>query len=98
MTQTLRVVAHVVAKSDQIEALKAVLLDLVVATRCEVGCIQYDLCQNIDNAAEFTFIEEWIKEEALKAHLAGENIKIAMDKINGLVASGPDIRVYHQLE
>lgn len=97
MTQNLRVVARLVAFSDQIEALKEVLLDLVPATRAELGCIQYDLCQNIDNPAEFTFVEEWISEDALKAHLAGENIKRAIDKLNGLVANAPDIRVYRQL-
>ena len=97
MTQTLRVVARVVAFSDQIEALKEVLLDLVQTTRSEPGCIQYDLCQNIDNSAEFTFVEEWASEDALKAHLAGENIKQAINKINGLVANAPDIRIYHQI-
>lgn len=97
MTQTIRVVANVVAFTNQIESLKEVLLELVQATRQEAGCIQYDLCQSIDNPASFTFVEEWETEEALKAHLGGDNLDRALKKVEGMVAVGPDIRLYQQI-
>jgi quinol monooxygenase YgiN len=94
---TIRVVARVIALPDKIEELKAVLLQIVEPTRQEEGCIQYDLFQNQTDPTDFTFVEEWTTKETLDKHLASEHIQTAVKKIDGLVATNPDIRTYHQL-
>ncbi|MDY6785198.1 MAG: putative quinol monooxygenase [Cyanobacteriota bacterium] len=91
---TLHVVARIVAYPDKIEELKAVLLELLEPTRQEPGCIQYDLLQNKADPTDFTFVERWESEANLEAHLTTEHIKVASQKINGLVAAGPDVRRY----
>jgi quinol monooxygenase YgiN len=90
--QNLRVVARPIANPDTIEALKLVLNALILPTRSEKGCIQYDLYQNRDKPTEFTFIEEWTSEAALDEHLASSHIQQGLKDIAGLVAVPPDIQ------
>jgi quinol monooxygenase YgiN len=94
MTQTLRVVARIVALPNQIEPLKKLLISLVEPTRKESGCLVYELLQNEADPTDFTFVEEWRSTEDLEAHLASNHIQEAIVKLDGLVASPPDIRRY----
>jgi quinol monooxygenase YgiN len=92
--QTMQVVARVVALPGHVEALRAVLLELIEPTRKEPGCIQYDLLQNLSDPTDFTFVEKWASNGALDAHLASPHIQAAVAKLDVLVAVGPDIRRY----
>lgn len=60
--------AIVKSKPGQSEPLKALLLDLVAASRAESACIQYDLHQSEEDADLFLFQEEWASEEGLALH------------------------------
>ncbi|BAZ30024.1 antibiotic biosynthesis monooxygenase [Cylindrospermum sp. NIES-4074] len=95
--QTLRVVARINALPDKIEALKAVLLELIEPTRQETGAIKYELLQNQADPTDFTFVEEWESDQALNAHLATPHLQAAVAKLDGLVAAPPDIRLYYLL-
>jgi quinol monooxygenase YgiN len=97
MTKTIRVVAHIVALPEKIEALKAVLLELIEPTRKEPGAIKYELLQNQSDPTDFTFVEEWASNEALETHLASPHIQATIAKLEGLVAASPDIGFYHLL-
>ncbi len=77
------------AKPQHVDQFKALLLTLVVESRKEEACIQYDLHQSTDNPALFIFHEEWASKEALElhnqtAHIA-EFIKDSADIIDGNV-------------
>lgn len=52
--QTVRVVAHIVALPDKVEAVKTVLLGLIEPTRKELRCNKYELLQNQSVARDFT--------------------------------------------
>ncbi|MBD2387304.1 putative quinol monooxygenase [Cylindrospermum sp. FACHB-282] len=95
--QTLCVVARFNALPDKIEALKALLLELIEPTRQEPGAIKYELLQNQADSAEFTFVEEWASDEALKVHLASPHFQAAAAKLEALVATPPEIRRYNLL-
>ncbi len=94
---TLRVVARIVALPEKVEALKAVLLELVEPTRHESGCIQYELLQNQSDPTDFTFVEEWTSHDALNTHSVSAHMKAGGAKLKGLVAAEPDIRQYNLL-
>ncbi|BAT51523.1 Antibiotic biosynthesis monooxygenase [Nostoc sp. NIES-3756] len=96
-TQTLRVVARIVALPDKVEELKAILLGLIEPTRQEVGVIKYELLQNQSDPTDFTFVEEWASAEALDTHLASAHLQAAADKLEGVVAAPPDIHRYNLL-
>lgn len=97
MSKTIRVVAHIVALSEKVEEVKAILMRLVEPTRQENGCIQYQLLQNQADSTDFTFIEEWETADALDTHLATTHIATASAQLDGLIATEPDIRCYQLL-
>jgi quinol monooxygenase YgiN len=94
---TIRVVARVIALPDKVEEVKSILMGLIEPTRQEEGCIAYELLQNHQDPMDFTFVEEWESQALLNAHLASEHIAQASSQLGGLIASEPDIRVYHLL-
>lgn len=71
----LTVVAHITAKPDQAEMVKAELEKLVATTRAEEGCVQYDLHQDNENPAHFVFYENWETRELCQQHLNNQHIK-----------------------
>ncbi|MDF5716376.1 MAG: putative quinol monooxygenase [Rhizonema sp. NSF051] len=94
---TLRVVARFVALPEKVEALKAVLLELVEPTRHEAGCIKYELLQNQSDPTDLTFVEEWTSHDALNTHLVSAHMKAVGAKLEGLVVAEPDVRQYNLL-
>ena len=60
--------AFVKAKPDTILPLKDALQTLVVASKQEPACIQYDLHQGTENPAIFIFHEIWESQEGLDLH------------------------------
>lgn len=90
----LRVVAHIVAKPEKVEELKAMLLGLIEPTRKEAGCVRYELHVNNADPNEFTFIEEWESDAALDVHLQSPHLLAAFPRVPELCAAGPDIRRY----
>jgi quinol monooxygenase YgiN len=91
---TLRVVAHLRAKSDKIEETKAALKSLIQPTRSETGCIVYELMQNDADPTDFTFVEEWSGNDALDEHLQTDHIQLVVARAEELFAAPPDIRRY----
>lgn len=64
----LSVIAYVTAKAGQEERVRGALLELVRETRKERGCINYDLHQSEESAAEFAIYENWERPGDLEAH------------------------------
>lgn len=91
---TVRVVAHLIAFPDKIEAAKALLLGLAEPSLKEAGCLQYDLLQNQADPTDLTFVEEWESQEALETHLASDHFQAAIAQLPALFAEGADIRRY----
>jgi len=85
MTTPLTIVANIEAKTDKIELVKTELLKLIEPTRVEEGCIQYDLHQDNNNPALFTFIENWASHELLQKHLNSQHLKMYVQATEGAV-------------
>ncbi|WP_199140555.1 putative quinol monooxygenase [Pedobacter sp. ASV12] len=60
--------ALVKSKPGKAEELKAVLQNMVVHSRQETACLQYDLHQSTEDENLFIFQEEWTSAEGLAAH------------------------------
>ena len=91
---SLRVVARIKALPDKVDTVRSILLELIVPTRKEEGCIVYELLQNKADATDFTFVEEWQSESSLDSHAASDHLKDAAEKLRGVIAEAPDIRRY----
>ena len=83
----LTIVAHVYAKPDQVELLKAELEKLVPITRSEPGCIQYDLHRDNENPAHFLFYENWETRELWQQHMNTDHLAGFMKATEGAIAS-----------
>ncbi|WP_372803640.1 putative quinol monooxygenase [Paracoccus seriniphilus] len=81
----LTVVANIHAKPDQIELVKAELLKLVPITRAETGCINYDLHQDNEDPAHFTFYENWESREVWQEHMNAPHLAAYMAATDGAV-------------
>ncbi len=90
----LRVVAHLTSKPETIAETRAALEGFVEPTRAEAGCILYELMQNNDDPADFTFVEEWESNETLDAHLESPHISAFEERAGDFLACDPDIRRY----
>ena len=81
----LTIVAHITAKSDKIEIVKAELEKLIDITRSEEGCLQYDLHQDNQHPAHFMFYENWESRELWQAHMNNQHLKDYMAATDGAV-------------
>ncbi|QOJ22590.1 MAG: antibiotic biosynthesis monooxygenase [Gammaproteobacteria bacterium] len=92
--QTIRVVAQVIARTDKIPEIQAILQNIVAPTRQETGCLSYQLLRHSSNPAAFLFIEEWTDENAVDAHFRTAHIQEALAKAAPWLAQAPDIQRY----
>ncbi|MEO0350729.1 MAG: putative quinol monooxygenase [Cyanobacteria bacterium P01_A01_bin.15] len=81
----LTIVAHIHAKTDKIDFIKAELVKLVPITRAEAGCIQYDLHQDNENPAHFLFYENWESRELWQTHMNAPHLTAYMETTDGAV-------------
>lgn len=79
----LRVVAKIKAKEDKVEEVRQHLVGLIEPTRKEEGCVIYELLQNREDPTDFTFVEEWVSDEALGRHFETDHMKNALPQIDG---------------
>ncbi|WP_416369535.1 putative quinol monooxygenase [Tritonibacter mobilis] len=85
MTQ-LTIVANINANADKIDLVKSELLKLIPITRSEEGCINYDLHQDNENPAHFTFYENWESLELWQEHMNAPHLAAYMAATEGAVA------------
>jgi len=81
----LTIVAHITAKPDAIELVKAELEKLIDITRAEEGCLQYDLHRDNENPAHFMFYENWESRELWQAHMNNQHLKDFMAATDGAI-------------
>jgi len=83
----LTIIANITAHTEHIEQVKTALLKLIDITRAEAGCLQYDLHQDNENPAYFTFYERWTSRELWQAHMGNQHLVDYMRTTEGAVAA-----------
>jgi quinol monooxygenase YgiN len=68
MSKPVHVVVKVVARSDAISDVRAIVLTLAEKSRAEAGCISYEVIQDMAAPETFLLVEEWENIAALEAH------------------------------
>lgn len=64
-----------VAKPGEEEMVADVLRKMVPLTQAEPGCVHYYAHRSADDARRFFLFEEYVDEEAMKAHTESEHFK-----------------------
>ena len=80
------VIAELVSKPDQADAMRAILVPFVAGARKEPGCVHYSLLEDVKQPGRFLTFETWTNEDALKAHMVTPEIKAAIPKLEPLFA------------
>lgn len=75
MTDTLKIVARMVAAPGKAKDLVDHIKRLVEETRREAGCLRYDLFRGTNNSDILIFVEEWESRNSWEAHMAGDAIQ-----------------------
>lgn len=83
----LTIVANIIAKPDQIGLVKADLTKSIPITAAEEGCINYDLHQDNDDPAHFTYYENWESRALWQKHMGAPHLAAYMAATDGAVDS-----------
>jgi len=62
------VLANIESAEADIEAMKAAIQTMEVASQAEPGCISYRFTQELSNPAKMVVVEQWESVDALVAH------------------------------
>ncbi|UUV17669.1 antibiotic biosynthesis monooxygenase [Fusobacteria bacterium ZRK30] len=69
------VVAQIITEEHNIQKVKEIAEKLVMETKKEKGCLEYDLYIDIDDERSMSMIEKWETKEDLDNHLNSEHFK-----------------------
>jgi quinol monooxygenase YgiN len=101
MTDKTKAIVYVVTDiwplPDKVQEVKKILYDIVPEAKKERTCLKYELCENVTEKAQLTFLQAWSTEQALEQHLASEIISKATDELRELLAKPTEIRRYTNL-
>jgi quinol monooxygenase YgiN len=90
------VVAHFEATPGKEKALLELLRGLIEPTRKEAGCLRYELNQEIEKPAAFTFAEKFASRDAFTTHLKMRHIKQFAEQSIELIESRR-VRIHREL-
>ena len=90
----IHVVARHRARPETVEEVRRILLELIAPSRAEPGCLKYELLQNTDDPTDFTFVETFASDEALKSHAAAPYIAGVGPRLKDLVARPAEVCRY----
>lgn len=82
------IIATMRAREGKDDNVRDVLMALVVESRQEPGCLQYDLMVGDEDPLEFALYEKWESATALNTHLRSRHIEVAYD-LTGDLLDGP---------
>ncbi len=97
VSQPIHILARHRAKPDTIDEVRQILLSLIELSRAEPGCLKYELLQNAEDPTDFTFVETFANDQALKEHATAPYIAGLAAKLGGLVARPAEVARYHAI-
>jgi len=97
MNKQYTVVAAFQARFGKEAALREALVKLLVPTRSEEGCLNYDLHESLEAPGKFLFYENWSSQEAHQNHMGSAHIKELEERLEELCANTPEITFWEEL-
>ncbi len=82
---------------EKTKEVKKILYDIVPEAKKERTCLKYELCENLNDKAQLTFLQAWSTEQALEEHLKSEIIQKATDALRDLLEKPTEIRRYKNI-
>tara|TARA_Y100001956_G_scaffold82217_1_gene102199 strand:+ start:3143 stop:3430 length:288 start_codon:yes stop_codon:yes gene_type:complete len=86
------------AKEDLEQELHLLLSAMIEPTRKEKGCLSYRLFKNADDAARFTFQEQFVDQQAFDFHCQQPYFQDLLKQLDGVLREEPVITFYEEVE
>jgi len=93
----IKVVAKNFAKENKIDKFLELAKELVEKTVKEVGCIKYEMYQDIKVPTELIIREEWETEEDLNNHMTSEDFKRIVSLMTKYLSKKAEINIYRKV-
>jgi len=94
MAENVKVVVKITARSDTIEKIRAIVLELATQSRKEQGCLSYDVLQNLAEPEVFVLYEEWASAGHLDAHNRTPHFSAAVSQAQSLLGKPLEVGRY----
>ena len=88
------VMANVALKPGKADAFLKAANTCIAETRKEQENRSYRAFQSVEDANQFTFVEEWASQEALDQHMQAPHFVAFGEEIEDLVAKPLEIKIY----
>jgi quinol monooxygenase YgiN len=80
----IKVIAQFHIKNAEVEKALALAKELVLQTKKETGCLNYELFQNAEDTTQLIFIEEWENQAVLQSHFQTPHFTDLVPKLQAL--------------
>lgn len=91
------VLANIKAKPGMEDKVREAVMNLVVPTRKEAGCINYDLHVSIDDKSRLMLYENWRSKKDLDEHLAMPYLQDFIGKSDDLLAEPLEVILWEMI-
>jgi len=93
----IKVVAKNFAKENGVDKVIELAKELVEKTRKEVGCIKYEMYQDVKVPTELIIREEWESEVDLNNHMSSEDFKRIVSQMAKYLSKKAEINIYRKV-
>jgi quinol monooxygenase YgiN len=97
MAEKVNVVVKVTARSDTVEKIRAIVLELANQSRKEQGCLSYEVLQNLAEPEVFVLYEEWASVGHLDAHNKTPHFHAAVGQAQSLLGKPLEVGRYRTI-
>ena len=92
MSDTIHLVATLVARTGREAELQSALTAILAPVRREPGCLRYDLHRDRDDETRFVVLETWADASALEAHGRAAPFVGLASRFDELLQAPPELR------
>lgn len=92
------VLLEIQVKPEEINAVKAMLKEVLPDTRAYAGCQGIDIYGNLDDNGNLVFYERWASRDHYQKYLNWRMETGVLDKLGAKLAGPPKIRYYERVD
>ena len=93
----IKVVAQFFIKDGEVEKALGLAKELVLETKKEKGCLNYELFQSSQKDTQIAFIEEWENQAALDVHFKAPHFTDLVPKLQALTDQEAIITAFNKI-
>lgn len=82
---------------EKFSDVRRILYETISEAKKQRTCLKYELCENINEKFQLTFLQAWSTDDAFETHLKSDLIVKAHDELRNLLAKPTETRRYVNL-